>query len=224
MSIKEHQQQGYDRHVSMFSPDGLILQVEYAEKAVKLGATSLAICYDKGIVFVCDRKIRSRLLIKENFRKIFEVDKTIAITGSGVMSDGRRLIEQAQEYAKENRNRFEMQIDILSLVKDISNIKQHYSQSGGIRPFGVSLLIGAVENEEVKLYQTTPSGMYLKYKAISSGNLSQKINESLEEDYKDNMKREEALKLALSCFQKAKEKEFNKEDLEIKFLEKQGLE
>jgi proteasome alpha subunit len=221
-SIKEHQQQGYDRHVGMFSPDGLLLQVEYAEKAVKLGASVLAITYKDGILFVADRKIKSKLLVRDSFRKIFEVDKTITITGSGVMSDGRRLIEQAQEYAKKHQVQFENQVDVISLVKDIANIQQYYSQSGGLRPFGVALLIGAIEDGKVKLFQTRPSGVYMQFKAICCGNLSDKINKELEEKYKDNMTKREAINLALSLFKNVK-KEFDKKNFEIKFLEKNGL-
>jgi proteasome alpha subunit len=219
MSIQEHQDKGYDRHVGMFSPDGLLLQVEYAEKAVTLGATSIGIVYDKGIVFLCERKIKSKLLIKENFRKIFEIDSKIFVCGSGVMSDGRRLIEQAQDYAKENRVKFEEQIDIISVVKDIANIQQYYSQSGGLRPFGVSLIIGGIENNEKKLYQTTPSGIFLRYRAISVGRNSNKINEFLEENYKNDLTYEKALKLGIDCFENLTLKSFKKEDLEIKKVE-----
>ena len=223
MSIKEHQDKGYDRAVSIFSPDGYLLQVEYAEKAVNLGATSMAITYEGGIVFICDRKIKSKLLVKESFRKIFEVDDTIAVCGSGVMSDGRRLIEQAQDYAKENRTQFEEQVDVLSVVKDIANIQQYYSQSGGIRPFGVCLLFGAIEDNEPKLYQTTPSGTYMRYKAISQGQNSFEINEELEKEYKEKLSKNDAKNLGLKILKKIKEKDFREEDLEIKFLEKKGL-
>jgi 20S proteasome alpha/beta subunit len=95
-TIKQHQEMGYDRSVGMFSPDGLLLQVEYAEKAVKLGTSVLAITTKDGITFVGDRKIKSKLLIKDSFKKVFEVDSHIAIAGAGVMSDGRRLIEHSQ--------------------------------------------------------------------------------------------------------------------------------
>jgi proteasome alpha subunit len=57
--VKQAQEMGYDRSVGMFSPDGLLLQVEYAEKAVKLGSTSLGIVTKEGIVFIADRRIKS---------------------------------------------------------------------------------------------------------------------------------------------------------------------
>ena len=208
-NVKQHQEMGYDRAVSMFSPDGLLLQVEYAEKAVKLGTTTLAITTKEGVVFIGDRKIKSKLLIKDSFKKIFEVDSHIMITGSGVMSDGRRLIEQAQNIAQEHKVQFENPIDIISLVKDIANIQQYYSQAGGLRPFGVSLLIGGIENNKSQLYVTTPSGIYMKFLARSVGNLSEKINEYLEEHYKENLSNNDAVKLGIKAFKEAMEDNFD---------------
>lgn len=217
-SIKQHQEMGYDRSVGMFSPDGLLFQVEYAEKAVKLGSTVLAITTKEGVVFIGDRKIKSKLLVKESFKKIFEVDSHIVISGAGVMSDGRRLIEQSQIIAQDHKVKFTSPIDVLSLVKEIANIQQYYSQAGGLRPFGVSLLIAGIEGKKPTLYQTTPSGIYLRFLAKAVGNLSEKINEELEKDYKENMSNKDAIKLGLNLFKKALETEFDTERFDIAYL------
>ncbi len=221
-NVKQHQEMGYDRTVSMFSPDGLLLQVEYAEKAVKLGSTVLAITTKEGIVFIGDRKIKSKLLIKESFRKVFEIDEHIITTGAGVMSDGRRLIEQSQTIAQEHRVKFENPIDILSLVKDIANIQQYYSQSGGLRPFGVSLLIGGIENNKPHLYMTTPSGIYIKFLARSVGSHGDKINEILEEKYSDNLTNEKAIKLGVEAFKEVLKDDFNINRLDVGIIDLNG--
>ena len=209
---------GYDRSVGMFSPDGLLLQVEYAEKAVKLGTTTLAITTKEGIVFVGDRKIKSKLLVKDSFKKVFEIDNHIIVSGSGVMSDGRRLIEQSQIMAQEHKVKFQTPIGILSLVKDIANIQQYYSQMGGMRPFGVSLLLGGIEDNTPHLFQTTPSGIYMRFLARSVGSLSDKINEGLEKEYKANLSNQDAIKLGLKLFKEALESEFDVERFDIAYL------
>lgn len=218
-TIKQHQEMGYDRAVSMFSPDGLLLQVEYAEKAVKLGSTILAITTKEGIVFVGDRKIKSKLLVKDSFKKIFEVDNHLAISGAGVMSDGRRLIEQAQIISQDHKVNYQNPIDIITLVKEIANIQQYYSQSAGLRPFGVSLLIGGIENNKPILYQTTPSGIYMRFLARSAGNLSDKINDEMEKTYKESMSNKEAITYAMKLFQKAMEDEFDLERFDVATLD-----
>ncbi|MCA9486474.1 archaeal proteasome endopeptidase complex subunit alpha [Candidatus Woesearchaeota archaeon] len=214
-TIKQHQEMGYDRTVGMFSPDGLLLQVEYAEKAVKLGSSVMALTTKEGIVFIGDRRVKSKLLVKESFRKIIEIDEHLAVCGAGVMSDGRRLIEQAQYTAQDHKVKFQDPIDILSLVKDVANIQQYYSQAGGLRPFGVSLLIGGVENGAAHLYQSMPSGIYLKYKARAAGQLDEKLNEGLEKEYKESLSNKDAVKLALSLFKKELGEEFSPERFDI---------
>lgn len=218
-SMKQAQEMGYDRSVGMFSPDGIVFQVEYAEKAVRLGATVLALTTKEGIVFIGDRKIKTKLLIKDSFKKVFEVDNHIAIAGAGLMGDGRRLVEQAQMYAQEYRAQYESPIDLISLVKDIANIQQYYSQAGGLRPFGVSLLIGGIESSKPVLYQTTPSGIYMRFTAISIGNLSEKINEGLEKEYKGDLASKDAIKLGLKLFKDALGNDYDTERFDIATLD-----
>ena len=218
-NTRQHQEMGYDRSVGMFSPAGVNLQIEYAEKAVTLGAPVLAITTKNGLVYIADRRLKSKLLVKNSIKKVVSVDNHMIISGAGVMSDGRRLIEQSQVIAQEHRIKYQTEMDVLSLVKDLANIKQHYSQSGGVRPFGVSLLIGAVEDNKVKLYQTTPSGMYLNYLAKSVGTGSAKMDEYLEENYKENISTKDAIKLGLNAFKKVQDNNFDLSRLEIVTLD-----
>jgi proteasome alpha subunit len=135
------------------------------------------------------------------------------------MSDGRRLIEQAQYTAQEHKVKYDANIDVLNLVKSIANIQQYYSQAGGLRPFGVSLLIGGIENSKPVLYMTTPSGIYMRFLARSVGQLSDKINEKLEEEYKENMSTKDAIKLGLKIFKDALEKEFAMDRFDVVTLD-----
>ena len=222
-TIKQHQEMGYDRSVGMFSPDGLILQVEYAEKAVKLGATVLGIVTKEGVVFIGDRKITSNLLVKDSFKKVFEVDDHLGITGAGAMSDGRRLIEESQNIAQKHRVNYQNPMDTISLVKDIANIQQHFSQSGGLRPFGVALLVGGYENGSGLLYQTTPSGMFMQYLARSVGSLGDDINAKLEERYKKDMSNEEAIKLGLKVFKEVLTNEYDTARFDVGYVSESGF-
>lgn len=222
-TIKQHQEMGYDRSVGMFSPDGLILQVEYAEKAVQLGTTVLGITTKDSVVFIGDRKITSKLLVKESLKKVFKVDNHLAVTGAGAMSDGRRLIEQAQYIAQDHKVKVQTEMDTIALVKDLANIQQHYSQSGGLRPFGVALLVGGIDDEQPHLYQTTPSGMYIKFLARSVGSQSQGINEILEKEYKEGCSTNDALKLGIKAFKEVLKEDFDIERFDIAVLENSGF-
>src|SRR3989338_7240833 len=69
-SEMQHQAMGYDRAATMFSPDGHLLQVEYAEKTVRLGSSSIGLVCKDGLVMIADRRHRDKLVVTESMRSI----------------------------------------------------------------------------------------------------------------------------------------------------------
>src|SRR3989339_1719157 len=164
-----HQMMGYDRAITMFSPDGRLLQVEYAKKTVRQGSTAIAMVCTDGLLFVTDKRIIDSLVVPESVEKVWQIDDHIGATASGILSDARVLIERAQLRAQQHKGTYDSPIDVLSIVKDISNLKQFCTQSGGLRPFGVSLLIAGIDDTGANLFETDPTGIYFQYKATVIG-------------------------------------------------------
>ncbi|MEK6905407.1 MAG: proteasome subunit alpha, partial [Nanoarchaeota archaeon] len=129
---------GYDRSITMFSPDGRLLQVEYAKKTVKQGSTAIGIACKDGVVFVVDKRVSSKLLVPEAIEKMFVIDDHVAAAASGIISDARVLVDRAQMRAQQHAVTYDSKVDTLSLVKEICDMKQICTQSAGLRPFGVS--------------------------------------------------------------------------------------
>jgi len=190
---------GYDRAITMFSPDGRLLQVEYAKKTVKQGSTAVGVVCKEGVAIVTDKRIVEPLVVADSVEKIFKIDEHIASTASGILSDARVLIERAQLKAQQNRVTFDSSIDTLSIVKDICDLKQICTQSAGLRPFGVSLLIGGVDAKGARLYKTDPTGIYFEYKACVIGEGDGDIEEVINKEYKDTMTLEEASKMVIKA-------------------------
>ena len=194
-----HQLMGYDRAITMFSPDGRLLQVEYAKKTVKQGSTAIGITCSDGVLLVTDKRIVDKLIVKEAIEKIFQIDDHIGATAAGILSDARVLIERSQLAAQQHRVTFDGEIDVLSIVKDIASLKQVCTQSGGLRPFGVSLLVAGVDSEGPALFETDPTGIYFKYKATAIGEGEDQIEEILHKEYKDTITIQEGLQLCLKA-------------------------
>lgn len=194
---------GYDRAITMFSPDGRLLQVEYAKKTVKLGNTAIGMACKDGVLIVTDKRIVDELVVPEAIEKIWQVDDHIIATGAGIVSDARILIERAQERATGYRATYDSPIDVLNIVKDICNLKQYCTQSGGLRPFGVSLLIAGVDESGPKLFQTDPTGIFYQYKAVVIGEGETEVEGILHKEYKDNCSIEDGLKLCIKALKKA---------------------
>jgi len=195
-------QMGYDRAITIFSPDGRLYQVEYAREAVKRGATAIGIKTNEGVVVIADKRVGSRLLESDTIEKIFKIDDHICAATSGLVADARVLVARARLEAQINRLTFDEPIGVKELARKICDFKQQYTQFGGVRPFGVSLLIAGVDNEP-KLFETDPSGALLEYKATAIGSERQKVIEYFEKEYRNDMSLDEAISTGLIAMGKA---------------------
>lgn len=214
----QHQVMGYDRAATMFSPDGHILQVEYAERTVRLGSASIGIVCKDGIVIVADKKIRDRLIVPESANKIYEIDEHICASAAGILSDARILVERAQLIAQQHRVTYDSPIDTESIIKETANTMQAFTQYPGARPFGVSIMIAGI-NSESRVFVSDVTGNYVAYKATAIGENDEKIKERLRKDYKEDITIEEGIKLSLRIFKDILGKNFNPERFDVGIID-----
>ncbi|MBI2546029.1 archaeal proteasome endopeptidase complex subunit alpha [Candidatus Woesearchaeota archaeon] len=213
-----HQLMGYDRAITMFSPDGRLLQVEYAKKTVKQGSTAIGVVCKDGVLLVADKRIVDSLVVPEAVEKIWQIDEHIGASASGILSDARVLIERAQITAQQHRVTFDSEIDTSAIVKDICDLKQICTQSGGLRPFGVSILVAGIDHDGPKLFETDPTGIYFQYKATVIGEGETEIEEILHKEYSEGITIEEALKLCVNALAKILDKSFNVQRIDAAYI------
>ncbi len=204
----QHQQMGYDRAATMFAPDGHILQVEYAEKTIRLGSASIGIVCKDAVVIVSDRRKRDSLVISESANKINEIDDHIICVSAGISSDARVLIDKARLLAQQHRMTYDSAPSTESIVRDIADVKQQFTQYGGARPFGVSMMFAGI-NGEPSLYTTDITGNYLRYEANAIGENDEKIRKLLQEKYRKSLSSKDGIKLALDIFREIEGAEFD---------------
>jgi len=214
----QHQIMGYDRTATMFSPDGLLLQVEYAEKTVRLGSASIGMICKDGVLIVADKRIHDKLIVPESANKIYEIDDHIIGTAAGILSDARVLIEKAQLAAQQHRVVYDTPIDVEAVVKEIGSMKQMFTQFGGARPFGVSVMITGIKDGEKSLFVTDVTGNYSGYRATAIGENDEKIKERLREKYKEDISIEEGIKLALRIFKEVLGKKFDVVRFDVAYI------
>lgn len=212
-----HQAMGYDRTSIMFSPDGRLLQVEYAKKTVKQGTTSIGMVCKDGVVLVADKRVTEKLVVPKSVEKIFQIDDHIGASVSGILSDGRILIERAQVIAQQHRMTYATPITTESLVKEICNLKQLYTQVGGARPFGVSIMFIGY-GEEPHLFITDPTGIFLEYRATAMGEAETEVKDMLNKEYKESLTIQEGLRLAVNALKKALGREFSADRLDGTYI------
>jgi proteasome alpha subunit len=214
----QNQVMGYDRTATMFSPDGHLLQVEYAEKTVRLGSSSIGFACKDGVIIIADRRIKDKLVEPSSANKIAEIDEHIIATIAGIISDGRILIDKARLIAQQHKVTYDSKVGVETVIREISDIKQAYTQYGGARPFGVSIMVAGISEKKPKLYVSDVTGNYFDYKANAIGENDEKIKEMLREEFDDEMTIEDGIKMGLKIFKKLLEKNFDLSRFDVAYI------
>jgi proteasome alpha subunit len=218
----QHQVMGYDRAATLFSPEGRILQVEYAEKTVRLGSASIGMVCSDGVLILTDKRLTDSLMVPEFSTKIFQVDDHIIASAAGILSDARVLLEKAQVFAQQHRVTYDEAVPVESIIKEIANLKQAYTQYGGVRPFGIKTMVAGVNQDDTaQLFVSEVTGNYFGYKANAIGENDDKIIEMLRESYKDSITIEQGIRLSLSIFRKILGKAFHISRFEAYYVKKE---
>lgn len=216
----QHQAMGYDRAATMFSPEGHLLQVEYAEKVVRLGSSSIGMSCSDGVFIIADRRVDDKLIIPKSANKIYEIDENIIASVAGIISDARVLVERAQVVAQQHRVTYDSEIEPELIIKEIANMKQQFTQYGGARPFGVSIMIAGINGKNTELYTSDVTGQYFSYYANAIGENDSKIKERLREEYKKDITIKQGVKIAIKIFEEIQKENFNIKRFELNYIKK----
>jgi proteasome alpha subunit len=187
---------GYDRAITVFSPDGRLYQVEYAIETVRRGTLAIGIKSRDGVILAVEEKAR-KLQISNVTQKIFQVDDHIGVAAAGYIPDARTQVDHARFFAQSNRLIYDEPVDVEGVAKNIADMAQQFTQYAGVRPFGVALILAGVDKNGANLYLTDPSGTYIGYDAVAIGAGSDQVTEFLEKGYKSDVSMEEAAALAI---------------------------
>ena len=211
----------YDRTIVVFSPDGRLLQVEYARQMVKNATTAVGIRIKDGVLLGAVKTVMP-LAVPNSYKKIWEIDDHIAAVSAGSLADARSLIDQARVRAQVNRITYGEAISVSSITKYICDRKHLVTQYAGVRPYGVGLLIGGVDETGPKLYETEPSGTMIEWKAQAIGRGSDKAKSVLTKGYKDNLDLKKGTELLLKSL-KSGEKNVKPENISGVFVTSEGI-
>ena len=173
-------------------------------EAISHAGASLGILSEEGIVLAAEKKIISKLLDNDKkAEKMYQLDDHLICSVAGITSDANILINYARLYAQRYMYAYQDKVPIENLVKDICDMKQGYTQYGGMRPFGVSLLYAGWDKYHgFQLYHSDPSGNYGGWKATAIGANSQGAQSLLKQEWNEKLNLKETLSLALKVMSK----------------------
>eukprot|EP01029_Cantina_marsupialis_P029700 TRINITY_DN782025_c0_g1_i1.p1 TRINITY_DN782025_c0_g1~~TRINITY_DN782025_c0_g1_i1.p1 ORF type:complete len:249 (-),score=103.28 TRINITY_DN782025_c0_g1_i1:200-946(-) len=188
----------YDRAITVFSPDGHLHQVEYAMQAVQKGSSTIALVGKECVVLAVEKKAAQALQDTLRMEKIVKIDSDKALAFSGLNADARVLIDKARLECQRHALTMSDHPNVKQIARYIARTQQRYTQRGGVRPFGLSTLIGGFEIDGTpQLHATDPAGVHTAWRATAIGKNYKTLLEYLEKNYKDDMSDDETITMAL---------------------------
>jgi len=202
----------YDSRTTIFSPEGRLYQIEYAMEAISHAGTVVGILATDGVVLAGEKRVTSKLLdlsvAKDggyggSGEKIFLLNSNVIAGVAGMTADANSLVNYARQAAQSHLFSFNEDIPVEQLTQRLCNMKQGYTQYGGLRPFGVSLLYAGYDpHYQFQLYHSDPSGNYSGWKATCIGANNGTAQSLLKQDYKDDMNLQDAIALIIKVMGK----------------------
>ncbi|GAA5865394.1 hypothetical protein JCM3774_005622 [Rhodotorula dairenensis] len=206
----------YSFSLTTFSPSGKLVQIEHALAAVGQGTTSLGIKATNGIVVATSKKAPSPLVDDSMLEKVALICPNIGMVYSGMGPDFRVLVAKARKSAQAYWKIYGEYPSTRVMVGEIATVMQDATQSGGVRPFGVSLLVAGFDNARGHtLYQVDPSGSFWAWKASAIGKNQVNAKTFLEKRYNDDLSLEDAIHTALLTLKEGFEGVMDEKTIEL---------
>ncbi|KAF9057728.1 20S proteasome subunit [Panaeolus papilionaceus] len=210
---------GYDLSASTYSPDGRIFQVEYAGKAVENSGTAIGLKVKDGVVLAVEKLVHSKLLVPDANRRIQTIDRHIGLATAGLLADGRNISNRARDEASSYRDIYRAPAPLKAIVDRLGLYVQAYTLYSSVRPFGISTILGGVDESGPSLFVVEPSGVFFGYNGAAVGKGRQLAKTELEKLKLNELSMHEAVmeaaRIIYLVHDDAKEKEF---ELEISWI------
>jgi len=172
-------------------------------EAIRQASACIGITYKDGILMVGEKNIKSKLWIPERSEKFAIIAEHLVVAIAGITADANILVDNSQLAAARYQYRYQQPMPLEMCVHDTCDHTQYFTQFGGLRPFGVSMLWAGYNSKDgFQLFHSDPSGNYAEWQATAIGNNAKSAQSILKEDYKEDLSMEAAIDLCIKILTK----------------------
>ena len=137
-----------DYSLTTFGKSGELTQVRYALTAVGNGDTCLGIKAKNGCVIACEKKISSPLVDETTIHKVEALSDYMGVTYAGIGPDFQAVLLKARKDVQVYHSKYRDHITPFMLSKQVAELFQEYTQSGGVRPFGIGMIFAGYDEQD----------------------------------------------------------------------------
>jgi len=205
----------YSFSLTTFAPSGKLLQIDYALNRVAEGKPALGIKAKNGVVLATEKRVPSPLVDETTLKKIEIVSDNVGMVYSGMTPDYRVLVKRGRKAAQQYFTTYREPIPMSQIVREQATVMQEFTQSGGVRPFGISLMMAGYDDNGPQLFQVDPSGSYFGWKASAIGKNHVNAKSFLEKRYSEDIELEDAIHTAILTLKEGFEEAITADNIEI---------
>uniref|UniRef100_A0A6U4IHJ6 Proteasome alpha-type subunits domain-containing protein n=1 Tax=Phaeomonas parva TaxID=124430 RepID=A0A6U4IHJ6_9STRA len=217
--MAQGRESNYDHHISIFSPQGHLYQVEYCMKSANsTGLTTIAIRGADSTAFVTQKKVPDRLIDPTSVSNVYTITPKVGVVVTGQPADARAQVARIRQEAHEFKfsNGFDMPVYLLA--KRVADLSQLRTQRAGMRLLACfTTIIGVDDEKGPQLYQVDPAGMFFPFKAFAAGAKKDEANNWLERHVEEfpAMSSEDIIRQAIICLQHVLSADFRGTEIEV---------
>uniref|UniRef100_A0AC35UHB2 Proteasome subunit alpha type n=1 Tax=Rhabditophanes sp. KR3021 TaxID=114890 RepID=A0AC35UHB2_9BILA len=216
---------GFDRHITIFSPEGRVYQVEYAFKAINItNLTSVACKGKEASVIAVQKRLPDKLVDPESVSSLYKITSNIGCAMIGMIPDSEFQVKRAIYEAAGFKYKHGYDMSVEQLARRMADLNQYYTQNAEMRSLGCAMLLISYDIEDgTSVYRVDPAGYYRSMKAISVGVKAQSATTYLEKKYKkkSDYNEHEVIQTALEALQSSLGGDLKSNEVEVGIVTKE---